>query len=68
MQHPLAGGACVALPGGDAPQLSCAALTFMYLQQRVQTHAVLNAALMRASVLLMPAFLFACLGIRNLGL
>ncbi|XP_059924221.1 RNA binding protein fox-1 homolog 1, partial [Gadus macrocephalus] len=36
MQHPLAGGACVALPGGDAPQLSCAALTFMYLQQGPQ--------------------------------
>ncbi|XP_062388642.1 RNA binding protein fox-1 homolog 1 isoform X2 [Sardina pilchardus] len=33
MQHPLAGGTCVALPNVDAcPQLSCA-LTFMYLQQ-----------------------------------
>ncbi|XP_066497797.1 RNA binding protein fox-1 homolog 1 isoform X2 [Hoplias malabaricus] len=33
MQHPLAGGTCVALPRVDAcPQLSCA-LTFMYLQQ-----------------------------------
>ncbi|XP_075888577.1 RNA binding protein fox-1 homolog 1 isoform X8 [Nelusetta ayraudi] len=32
MQHP--GGTCVALPSVDAcPQLSCAALTFMYLQQ-----------------------------------
>ncbi|XP_029996831.1 RNA binding protein fox-1 homolog 1 isoform X4 [Sphaeramia orbicularis] len=32
MQHP--GGTCVALPNVDAcPQLSCAALTFMYLQQ-----------------------------------
>uniref|UniRef100_A0A3B1J1R1 RNA binding protein fox-1 homolog 1 n=1 Tax=Astyanax mexicanus TaxID=7994 RepID=A0A3B1J1R1_ASTMX len=33
MQHPLAGGPCVALPRVDVcPQLSCA-LTFMYLQQ-----------------------------------
>ncbi|XP_016895890.1 RNA binding protein fox-1 homolog 1 isoform X3 [Cynoglossus semilaevis] len=33
MQHP--GGTCVALPNVDAcPQLSCAALTFMYLQQQ----------------------------------
>ncbi|XP_028841322.1 RNA binding protein fox-1 homolog 1 isoform X8 [Denticeps clupeoides] len=33
MQHPLAGGTCVALPSVDVcPQLSCA-LTFMYLQQ-----------------------------------
>ncbi|XP_051905690.1 RNA binding protein fox-1 homolog 1 isoform X6 [Hippocampus zosterae] len=32
MQHP--GGTCVALPNVDAcPQLSCATLTFMYLQQ-----------------------------------
>ncbi|KAM8825649.1 RNA binding protein fox-1 homolog 1 isoform X7 [Synchiropus splendidus] len=32
MQHP--GGTCVALPNVEAcPQLSCAALTFMYLQQ-----------------------------------
>lgn len=32
MQHP--GGTCVAIPNVDAcPQLSCAALTFMYLQQ-----------------------------------
>ncbi|XP_033945230.1 RNA binding protein fox-1 homolog 1 isoform X4 [Pseudochaenichthys georgianus] len=32
MQHP--GGTCVALPSADTcPQLSCAALTFMYLQQ-----------------------------------
>ncbi|CAL8264412.1 unnamed protein product [Gadus morhua 'NCC'] len=42
MQHPLAGGACVALPGGDAPQLSCAALTFMYLQQAGRGAAVLQ--------------------------
>ncbi|XP_063327121.1 RNA binding protein fox-1 homolog 1 isoform X2 [Pelmatolapia mariae] len=35
MQHP--GGTCVALPNVDAcPQLSCAALTFMYLQQANQ--------------------------------
>ncbi|XP_030263308.1 RNA binding protein fox-1 homolog 1 isoform X6 [Sparus aurata] len=35
MQHP--GGTCVALPNVDAcPQLSCAALTFMYLQQGTQ--------------------------------
>ncbi|XP_028979197.1 RNA binding protein fox-1 homolog 1 isoform X3 [Esox lucius] len=35
MQHPLTGGTCVALPNVDmaCPQLSCAALTFMYLQQ-----------------------------------
>ncbi|KAM6957388.1 RNA binding protein fox-1 homolog 1 [Aplochiton taeniatus] len=34
MQHPLTGGTCVALPHGDVcPQLSCAALTFVYLQQ-----------------------------------
>lgn len=39
MQHP--GGTCVALPNVDAcPQLSCAALTFMYLQQvSVSVHA-----------------------------
>ncbi|CAL8270537.1 unnamed protein product, partial [Lota lota] len=40
MQHPLAGGTCVALPSVDAcPQLSCAALTFMYLQQGAQDAA-----------------------------
>ncbi|XP_055750969.1 RNA binding protein fox-1 homolog 1-like isoform X1 [Salvelinus fontinalis] len=34
MQHPLTGGTCVAMPNVDmCPQLSCAALTFMYLQQ-----------------------------------
>ncbi|XP_022620637.1 RNA binding protein fox-1 homolog 1 isoform X3 [Seriola dumerili] len=38
MQHP--GGTCVALPNVDAcPQLSCAALTFMYLQQGNQDTA-----------------------------
>lgn len=37
MQHP--GGTCVALPNVDAcPQLSCAALTFMYLQQVSSYH------------------------------
>ncbi|XP_045070425.1 RNA binding protein fox-1 homolog 1 isoform X3 [Coregonus clupeaformis] len=34
MQHPLTGGTCVAMPNVDmCPQLSRAALTFMYLQQ-----------------------------------
>ncbi|XP_034750150.1 RNA binding protein fox-1 homolog 1 isoform X14 [Etheostoma cragini] len=38
MQHP--GGTCVALPNVDAcPPLSCAALTFMYLQQQTDDAA-----------------------------
>ncbi|XP_061892657.1 RNA binding protein fox-1 homolog 1 isoform X6 [Entelurus aequoreus] len=41
MQHP--GGTCVALPNVDAcPQLSCAALTFMYLQQGNQDTPTLS--------------------------
>lgn len=49
MQHP--GGTCVALPSVDAcPQLSCAALTFMYLQQV----SVCNFVYMNLHLVYMP--------------